>query len=85
MESVLSKSNNNSPNERRRMMDPYTIELLAKERQRELDEEMKRIHLARAARKPGPGIIRIYLGLLGDIIFNAKPHAKSLSPKYLKR
>jgi hypothetical protein len=63
------------------MMDPYTIELLARERQRELDEEMKRIHLARAVRKPGPGIIKTYLGLLGDIISNAKPHAKSLSAK----
>jgi len=42
-------------------MDPYTIELLAKERQRELDEEMKRIHLARAARNPGMGFFKLIL------------------------
>ena len=50
-------------------MNPYTIELLAKERQRELEEDMKRIQLARTVRKPGPGIFKKFILGLCTIIF----------------
>ena len=50
-------------------MNPYTIELLAKERQRELEDDLKRIHLARTVRNPGPGIFNKFILGFWAILF----------------
>ena len=57
MESVLSKSNNNYSNERRRMMNQYIDEDI-KRIWRDIDEDIKRICRAQAERNPGPENLR---------------------------
>ena len=51
------------------MMNPYTIELLARERQRELDEDIKRIQLARTVPNPSPGVLKKFVLGLWAILF----------------
>lgn len=50
-------------------MNPYIVELLTRERQRELDEDIRRIHLARAARKPGSNIVKQFNSDFWAIVF----------------
>ena len=42
-------------------MNSYFMEILMKQRQQELEEEFKRIHLSRAVRNPGMGFLKLIL------------------------
>ncbi len=42
-------------------MDSYFLEILIRQRQQELEEEFKRIHLARALRNSDPGILKQFI------------------------
>ena len=42
-------------------MNNYDLEILMKERQRELEDELKRIHLSRAVRNPGTGFLKKFI------------------------
>ncbi len=53
-------------------MNPYIVELLAKERQRELDEDIKRIHLARTVRKPVPEFLKNIYGAFVRFYFQCE-------------
>ena len=55
-------------------MNPYEIEIFVKQRQKELDEEFKRIHLLRAARKPGAGHFKKVFFGLGNTLFAIGTH-----------
>ena len=61
------------------VMNPYVVEMLARERQRELDEDLRRIHLARAARKPGCNIVKKFISGFWSILF---PKQSSIQNHY---
>lgn len=50
------------------MMNLYFIESLIKERQQEIEQDLKRIHLSRAVRNPDPGIFKKLILGLGEVL-----------------
>lgn len=50
-------------------MDLYFLEVLIKERQQQISEEFKRIHLSRAGRNPGAGILKKFILGFGEVLF----------------
>jgi len=51
------------------MMDLYFLEFLIKERQQEIEKEFQRIHLSRAGRNPGAGILKKFILGFGEVLF----------------
>ena len=67
------------------MMNSYFLEILMKERQKQISEEFKRIHMSRAGRNPGVGFLkkiypRIWRGFIavGDRL--QKQYRSSVKP-----
>jgi|GEM_PF-2558143 len=50
------------------MVNLYFMEILIRERQQEIERDLKRIHLSQAARKPGLGIIKKLMLGLGEVL-----------------
>ena len=50
-------------------MNLYYMEILMKQRQQELEEEFKRIHLSRAVSNPGIGFLKEVILGFGKVLF----------------
>jgi len=51
------------------MMNLYFFEFLIKERQQEIEKEFQRIHLLRARRRTGVGILKKFILGFGEVLF----------------
>ena len=49
-------------------MDPLTIEIIMKQRQMELDEELKHIYLLRTVKEPGTGFLKRFKLGFGKVL-----------------
>jgi len=59
-----------------KMMDLYFYEFLIKERQQQISDEFRRIHLARAKRRSGVGILKKWILRFGQALFALKIRLK---------
>ena len=50
-------------------MNSYFLEILMKERQKQISEEFKRIHMSRAGRNPGVGFLKKFTLGFGEVLF----------------
>lgn len=66
-------------------MNSYFLEILMKERQQQISEEFKRIHMSRAGRNPGVGLLKkiypkIWRGFIAMGDYLKKRYRPSVKP-----